>query len=114
MERKSRGLGFRLITVSGAIVAVAALVVAVVVVKLSEDEVKTRLLSQADELATVVYEVAGSGADPQELARAVLSAKLRKAGSAWVLDREGRFVANPDPRQRKRVEQGEGFGDAEI
>ncbi len=113
MELKTRGLGFRLIAVSIAIVAVAAAGVAVVVTRLSEDEVKTRLLSQAGETAALVGEVAEAG-DPQDLARALLSAKLRKAGSAWILNSEGRYVANPDPRHRKGVEEGVAFGDTEV
>jgi len=114
MELLPRGLGFRLITVSGAIVAVAALVVGAVVTKLSEDEVKTRLLSESADLANVVSGVAGAGGEAADLERAVLSAKLRKAGTAWVLTRDGQFASNPDPRYQTYIEKCLPFGDVEI
>ncbi len=96
MDRVPRGLGLRLIIVSAAIVALAALIVGVVVTKLSEDEVKARLMAQAEELAGLVDEVASAGSGPEDLARVVLRNRLRRAGSAWVMDREGRVVAAPD------------------
>lgn len=114
MELLFRGLGFRLITVSVAIVAAAALLVAVVVIKLSEDEVKTRLLSHAQDLANVVSGVVGAGGQGASLERAVLSAKLRKTGTAWVLDRDGQFVTNPDPRYQTYIDKCLPFGDVEI
>ncbi|GAB4259387.1 MAG: hypothetical protein Kow0092_07600 [Deferrisomatales bacterium] len=114
MERSTKGLGFRLITVSVAIVAIAAMVVGIVVIKLSEDEVTTRLMSQAEDLAEVVSGVLGAGGQPSELGRVVLGAKLRKAGTAWILDRDGHFVANPDPRYRTYLDKGLPFGDTEI
>lgn len=114
MERSTRGLGFRLIIVSVAIVAIAAMVVGVVVVKLSEDEVKTRLMSQADNLAEVVSGVIGAGGESPELGRVVLGAKLRKSGTAWIVDRDGRFVANPDPGYRTYIDKCLPFGDTEI
>ncbi len=114
MELLPRSLGVRLITVTAVIVAAAALVVGAVVMKLSEDEVKTRLMSQADELARVVYEAAGPVGVPEDLGRTVLRAKLRKAGTAWVLDDQGQFVANPDPRYQTYIDKCLPFGDAEI
>ena len=94
--------------VSVAIVAIAALVVGIVVTRLSEGEVQTRLMSQVEDLATVV-----SGG-PSDLARALLRTKLRKTGTAWVIDRDGRFVANPDPRYQSYIDKCLPFGDAEI
>lgn len=113
MERAS-GLGLRLTVVTGVIVAIAALVVAVVVTKLSEDEAKSRLMSQAKDLANVVSGVIGAGGDSRELGQVVLAAKLRKTGTAWVVDRDGRFVTNPDPRYQAYVDKCVPFGDAEI
>jgi len=114
MEMLSRRLGLRLITVSAAIVAVAAVVVGAVVMKLSEDEVKERLLSQAEELANVVAGVAGAFASPADLDRVVRTTKLRRTGAAWILDREGRFVTNPDPQQQTYMDKCLPFGDVEI
>jgi len=109
-----RGLGLRLITVSVTIVAVAAMVVGVVVAKLSEDEVKTRLMGQAQELAHVVSAVANAGGQASDLSQLLLRAKLRQVGTAWILDKEGRFVANPDPSYQTYLDKCLPFGDAEI
>ncbi|MDF1555930.1 MAG: sensor domain-containing diguanylate cyclase [Deferrisomatales bacterium] len=114
MERSTRGLGFRLISVSVAIVAVAALVVAVVVTKLSEDEGKTRLLRQAEELAQLVGGAVAAGGRVEGLDRAVLAAKLREVGTAWVVDREGNLVGDGAAREFVGRERCVPFGDAEI
>jgi len=92
MERSTRGLGFRLITVSVAIVAVAALVVAVVVAKFSEDEGKARLMRQAEQLSRLVESMIAAGGNEAALDQVVLTAKLREVGTAWVLDRDGNLV----------------------
>ncbi|GAB4251003.1 diguanylate cyclase domain-containing protein [Deferrisoma sp.] len=94
-EKVPTGLGVRLILVSAAIVALAALVVGAVVTKLSEDEVKARLRAEADDLARIVEEVAGAGSGEADLSRVVLRNRLRRTGGAWVVDREGRVVAAP-------------------
>ncbi|WP_025323150.1 diguanylate cyclase domain-containing protein [Deferrisoma camini] len=94
-EKVPTGLGVRLILVSAAIVALAALVVGAVVTKLSEDEVKARLRAEASELARIVEEVAGASTAESDLSRVVLRNRLRRAGSAWVLDRQGRVIAAP-------------------
>lgn len=115
MERLSSSLGFRLIAVTAAIVAAAVAVVAVVVGKLSEDNVRERLMGQANELAIRVDAAAGSAAPSAEaLERTVLQEKVLNVGSAWVLDREGRFLANADPRQKDRAQGGPAFGDTLI
>ena len=114
MERLPRGLGFRLIAVSAVIVALAGIVVGAVVTKLSEDEVKARLLNQVEDLAHVVSGVAGAGGTRQDLERVVLGTKLRNTGTAWILDAEGRFAANPDADYATRLNRCLPFGDAEI
>jgi diguanylate cyclase (GGDEF)-like protein len=114
MERSTRGLGFRLITVSVALVAAAALVVGAVVTKLSEDEVQTRLRTQVEELANQVSGAVEAGGDPQELGRMLLAAKLRKTGTAWVLGRDGQFVTPPDPRLTTYIDKCVPFGASEI
>ncbi len=101
MSNLPRGLGVRLITVSIAIVAVAAAVVGAVVTKLSEDDAKQRLARQTTELARMVYELASAGAGQEQMDRAVLGSRLRQVGSGWVLDREGRLIATADPRLRE-------------
>ncbi len=101
MEPTQRGLGIRLIGVSAVIVALAALAVGIVVTKLSEDDIKVRLSAQADELARLVDEVANSGAS--DLAGTVRRARLRQAGSAWVVDETGRVVAAADDRMAAKV-----------
>ncbi|MBI5016670.1 MAG: sensor domain-containing diguanylate cyclase [Deltaproteobacteria bacterium] len=115
MDYRPRSLGFQLIAVTIGIVAAAVVVVAVVVGKLSEDDVRERLLRQASEVASAVDVAAGSGARPGDLGSVVLGAKARSVGGSWVLDRDGRFVAAPDdPRYRRFVEQRLPFGDADI
>ncbi len=94
-EKVPTGLGVRLILVSAAIVALAALVVGAVVTKLSEDEVKARLGAEADDLARIVEEVAGAGSGEADLSRVVLRNRLRRTGGAWVVDGDGRVVAAP-------------------
>lgn len=115
MDLRPRSLGFRLIAVTVVIVAAAVAVVSAVVGKLSEDDVRERLLQQASEVASAVDVAVGSGARPEDLGRVILGAKARHVGGAWVLDREGRFLANPDePRYRAFAERGASFGDVAI
>ena len=114
MERSTRGLGFRLITVSVSIVAVAALAVAVVVTKLSEDEVKSRLLRQAEGLALLVDGALAAGGQVEGLDRVVLTAKLRDVGTAWILDREGNLIGGGEAKEFVGRERCVPFGVAEI
>jgi diguanylate cyclase (GGDEF)-like protein len=94
MKDASRSLGFKLISISVSITAVAALIVGVLVTKMSEDATKDRLFGSADKMAAAVREAGTAGT--QDLAGVILAAKLNDAGTAWVMSKDGTLLANPE------------------
>lgn len=93
----SRSLGFKLISVSVALTALAALIVGVMVTKLSEDATKERLFGAAETLAATAREaIAAKASDPPTLARYLMAAKFRQGGTVWVIDKDGALLVNPE------------------
>lgn len=112
MNEDSGSLGFKLISVSIGLTLIAAIIVGVVVTKMSEDSIKERLLGDAERAkqaaVTAYVDPATAG---QTVGRALLEVKLAGAGSAWIIDGTGNLVAGADPR----VAAGDAkFGESEI
>lgn len=112
MNEDSGSLGFKLISVSIGLTLVAAIIVGVVVTKMSEDTVKERLSRDAERVAEVAVAAWGDPASAgQAVSRELLALKLDRAGSAWIVDSAGKVVAVADPR----VAVGDSkFAEAEI
>ncbi len=114
MTNKVRtSLGFRLITMSIAIAAIAAAGVGTLLIKYSEDEIKDRLLHDATAMArTVVDLCAECSIDSFRMKSALLAAKLETSGSVWVMDVDGSILTTLDPGDT--VADAQDFGDRLI
>lgn len=97
MQLLPRGLELRLIAVSVAIVVGASMLVGVVVAKLSEQEVQSRLLEQAESAANLVDAIDLKDSSFSSLSTEILRNKINNTGSIWIIDKSGKLIANPDP-----------------
>ena len=99
MSRTSKSLSFKLIAMSIAVAVVTAIGVGTLLTKLSEDEVKVRLMQDAKAMAHTVVELcAECDISSLKMRKALLAAKLDTAGSVWVMNADGSILTNPDPR----------------
>jgi len=106
MQLLSR-LGVRLTAVSVAIVVVAALLVGVVVAKLSEQEVQDRLIFQANSAAEQLAEkFSAEELSPSNLNAEILRKKISNAGSIWIIDKNGSLIADIDPDNSENTNVG--------
>ncbi len=113
MSEGRTSLGFKLITMSVAIAAVAAAGVGTFLIKHSEDEIKDRLLETVTAMArTVVDLCAECSIDSLRMRDALLAAKLEASGSVWVMNVDGSILTTPDPRNT--VAAARDFGDHPI
>lgn len=112
MNDESGSLGFKLISVSIALTAVAAIIVGVVVTKMSEDTTKERLSSDVlkmEEVALAAF--VPDSPEQAQLAQALLGAKLAGVGSAWIIDAEGKLIAGIEQSMHTGADK---FGETEI
>lgn len=111
MRDESGSLGFKLISVSIGLTAIAAIIVGVVVAKMSEDSTKERLRNEALRMSEAASTVLSENRAPEEIGKALLAVKLEGAGSCWIIDSAGKLVGTSDPNL---VSGDEKFGETVI
>lgn len=97
---------------------VAALVTVImggiVIYKITEGNIKQSTLHEVKELAVFVEGISKGETDPDAVAESMLKNSMSRHGSSWILDRDGKLLATPDPAYRSLQEMGKDFGSLAI
>jgi len=105
-------VGFKLVMAAMVLALVSIGLGGVIVYKVSEDAIKVDAQAMVKELAANVESVQGAGDEVRrELVDRLTRHKVRKFGSAWVMDRNGLLMAHMDPRFRDPGEARKFIGD---
>ncbi len=115
MAKVRSTIGFKLVMAAMVLALVSIGLGGVIVYKVSEDAIKVDAQAAVKELASEVDSVRGTGdAVRKELVDRMTRLKIRKAGAAWVMDRNGFLVAHIDPRFRDAAEARQPIGDTVV
>ena len=109
-------LGFKLVMAAMVLALVSISLGGVVIYKISEDAIKVDAQATVKELAAdldTLHPPVGTIGE-RELVDTITRLKIRKYGSAWVMDRNGFLIAHMDPRYRGAVENRQFIGDYEV
>jgi diguanylate cyclase (GGDEF)-like protein len=107
-------LGFRLTVASYVVVAVFMSVAGITVYRVSKDSIKMGATTMARQMVDELM-LAPSAASPEQLGDRLLRIKSRKSGSAWIMDKEGTLLYNPDPLFREEyVAKKKNFGNVQV
>jgi diguanylate cyclase (GGDEF)-like protein len=101
MKNITSSLGFRLTVASYLVVAVFMSVAGVTVYRVSKDSIKMGATSMVRQMADDLQLGAAANRSPAELGDVLARRKAAKSGSAWIMDRDGTLLYNPDPLFRE-------------
>lgn len=115
MKKIVRKLGFRLVISSLAVALLTIFIGGYVVFKISEDSVKQDNLRAASQLVSR-FSTLGlvSNSRKENLKEIIMSVKVERFGSSWIMDSDGFLVAHMDPRYNHFVEEKTFIGDTVV
>jgi diguanylate cyclase (GGDEF)-like protein len=115
MKKMVRKLGFRLVISSLVVALLTIFVGGYVVFKVSEDSVKQDNLRAASQLVSR-FSTLGmfSNSYRDNLKEIIMSVKVERFGSSWIMDNDGFLVAHMDPKYNHFVEEKTFIGDTVI
>ena len=111
-----RTLGFKLLIAAMVLGLLSIGLGGVVIYKVSEDAIKVDARATVKELAADLEDVhpPTDTVTERELVDTLTRLKVRKYGSAWVMDKNGFLIAHMDPRYRGDAEARQFIGDYEV
>ncbi len=111
MRSFTGSLGFRLTLASFLVISVFIALGGVIVLKISEDAITTSLVDSSEKMSKDLPRAAGI----EEIADFLSAEKDKKAGSVWLMDKEGNLLYHSDPRYRKQyIGTGKKYGDIKV
>jgi diguanylate cyclase (GGDEF)-like protein len=108
-------LGFRLTVTTYVLVAVFLSVAGFTVIRMSQDSIKMNAMQMVKEMADTLQLEMALDHTVEELGDSITMLKIKKTGSAWIMDSEGYMIFNPDPLFRKEyITQKKKFGNVVV
>jgi len=108
-------LGFRLTATTYVLVAVFLAVAGFAVVRMSQDSIKMGAMTMVREMADTLQLEMVLNRPVEELGDSIAMLKIKKTGSAWIMDKDGYMLYNPDPLFREEyIKQKKKFGNVVV
>jgi len=113
VKKITASLGFRLTVASYLVVAVFMSIAGITVYRVSKDSIKLGAMAMVNRMAEELALV--PSAPPEELGDRLQRVKVRKSGSTWIMDKDGRLLYNPDPLFREEyIVKKKNFGNIQV
>ena len=97
MKSFTGGLGFRLTVTTYVLVALFLAIAGFTVFRISQDSIKIGAMEMVEDMADDVQVLLDVNDSVEEIGSTILRRKIKKTGSAWIMDSEGNMLYNPDP-----------------
>lgn len=108
-------LGFRLTATTYAVVTVFLAVAGFTVVRISQDSIKMGAMQMVEEMSDALQLELARNRPVEELGDSIVMLKIKKTGSAWIMDSEGYMLYNPDPLFREEyIKKKKKFGNVVV
>ena len=115
MKGLTGSLGFRLTVTTYVLVAVFLAVAGFTVVRMSQDSIKMSAMQMVEEMADTLQIEMALNHPIEELGDSITILKTKKTGSAWIMDKDGYMLYNPDPLFREEyIKQKKKFGNVVV
>lgn len=101
MKNFAGGLGFRLTAATYVVAAVFLSIAGFTVYRISQDSIKMSAMGMVRDMADTLQADVIRQRPVEELGDDILLLKVKKTGSAWIMDSEGYMLYNPDPLFRE-------------